>query len=297
MHAPHNVIRAYPFGVRKRLLEKAAFLVEGATEIDRTLDVLLDSFPKDSRTFSELALVRASGLLRRHREGPARQRLEQLHKAFPNLQQSTEWLRALDAPRVGRVALGWPGGGETGGDADRLRPGFWLDGQRSVWLFTGEAESAAGFEQGCGLHSRLNVAGIAPLVAHGVASDGTPYAAVPATGRYPITKASWRRPQRDETLAVCAEGARIFNTLARLGLTLPNADPDRFLHRSGGLLWLADLSGLEEKGDAPARNLELARSFCGKLAANLGGKGGDEAVSTMGAAETLDELAYSLALL
>jgi hypothetical protein len=98
-------------------------------------------------------------------------------RAQPDHRTAQRWLAALDAKRLGRVAL--VGDGAAAG---RLVPAFWLDGQRAVWLRTAPAADAERLAAEAMLHARLALPGVATLVEHGVAG-GTPYAAVAGSGR------------------------------------------------------------------------------------------------------------------
>jgi hypothetical protein len=317
LHAPHDVLRGYPGSVRRRLFEKAAPLVKGRTReetttLNRALDVLLKSFHRLSRSYTDLALVRASTLLRAHQDGRARELLERLRKAHPNFRAPTVWLEALSAPREGRIAIGHfpkkPGDRQSAATAkpnkqqERIRHGFWLDGQRGVWFFLGSKEDQEGFAESCRIQETMNIAGIAPLLAHGVAEEGVPYAAVPATtGLFPLLPMIWETLHRSDVVAGCAEAVRILNMLARLGLAIPDAAPDRFLYKRGGTLWLADTSGLRASEDAATQNFAAAAPLVKRLVKGMSKEAREadrgRTLAALAAANSLDDLARRLVLL
>src|SRR5207247_134347 len=96
---------------------------------DRAAGALLAALPREGHTYPRLALRRAAQLLERHADDRARVVLDDLHRARPDVRAVVPWRAALDARRLGRVALA----GELPARG-RLAPAFWLDGQRPVWL-------------------------------------------------------------------------------------------------------------------------------------------------------------------
>src|SRR5439155_13001303 len=100
-----------------------------------------------------------------------------LHRSRPYVPAAARWNAALEARRLGRVALA----GELPAHG-RLAPGFWLDGQCPVWLRTAAAPEAERLVAEARLQGALALPAVAPVVEHGVAS-AIPYVAVSGPGR------------------------------------------------------------------------------------------------------------------
>jgi hypothetical protein len=208
---------------------------------------------------------RAAQLLQRHVDDRARAVLEELRRAQPEFATPQRWLAALDARRIGRVALV----GDTT-PRGRFSPGFWLDGQRAVWVRTAVAPDAERIATEARLQSALGIPGVAPVVEHGVAS-GIPYVAVPGGGQ-PFTVPA-RALDAPRALSLAAEAARVLHALALAGVTIPDAEPERFLHgpsaaaTAGEGLVLADLDGAQRA--EPAAAAEAHRALVAALVRRL----------------------------
>ena len=131
MATPDPVLRGYPEPLRIRMLELALDPVIPATLADRAAHVLLTSLTRAGKTFTRLAMRRASQLLARHVDDRARATLEEVKRAAPGYHAAERWLQALDARHMGRVAVT-----SSPPERGRLAAAFWLDGQRPVWLRT-----------------------------------------------------------------------------------------------------------------------------------------------------------------
>src|SRR5439155_10509204 len=108
-----------------------------AALVDRAAGVLLPTLTHAGRTYSQLALRRASQLLARHADDRARVVLEEVRRKQPGLRAAEQWLAALTGRRLGRVALeGDPP------ERGRLAAGIWLDVQRPVWVRSAPAPDA-----------------------------------------------------------------------------------------------------------------------------------------------------------
>src|SRR5262245_10838577 len=178
LSAPDPVLRGYPESLRTGILQLALDLPSVPPELaDRAASVLLASLPRGDRTYARLAIRHAAQLLRRHVDDRARAVLEDLRRRHPDQRLAERWLGALAARHLGRVAL-TGGGPPTRG---RLQLAFWLGGPRPVWLRTAAASDAERLEREARLHASLALAGVAPVVEHGVAS-GIPYVAVRPPG-------------------------------------------------------------------------------------------------------------------
>ena len=267
--APDPVLRGYAETLRIRMLELALGPAIPPALADRASDVLLGSLARAGKTFTRLAMRRAAQLLARHVDDRARATLEEVRRAAPDLHVADRWLAALAARRVGRIAL-------VGSPAarGRLAPGFWLDGQGSVWLRTAPAADAPRVAAEAALQAGLALPGVAPVVEHGVAS-GIPYVALVAGGR------PWHLADRDDApsrvppdpstaLALAAQAARILRALALLEVALPDAAPERFCvagERPASLV-LVDLDGARTttREDAATTNGAAAAALAQRLA-------------------------------
>ena len=241
LEADPATVHTHPEKARQRLFELGLEL-DGT---DRALGALLDTFPGHSRTYSTLATTYASRLLERHADGGARDLLERLAARHPGYRLPTKWLAALEAPRVGRVALA--------GERDGWQRGFWLDRQRPVLVCVG-----ADLDGVAELHADLAVPSVAPLLVSGRDGDRC-FLAVEAVG----DPGRWWRRLRDaddrRVLALTREGVTILAALARAGVALPDCDSSRFLLSDTGRLWLFDLRGARAADEDP---LPLARAWC-----------------------------------
>ncbi len=249
LSAPDPVLRTYAEPLRRGILEIALAPGVPIALADRAASVLLSSLSRGTSAYPRLALRRAAELLARHADDRARAVLDELRRAEPGSRAAQEWLEALDAKRIGRVALRGP-------EEGRLTPGFWLDGQRAVWVRTAGTPAAPRLDDEARLQSGLAVPGVAPVVEHGMAS-AIPYVAVVAPGRPWSLEAARARPPLARLVEIAAV-ARILRVLALVGVRLPDADPARFLaptSRSGTVataLVLADLDGAVREADGAA---------------------------------------------
>jgi hypothetical protein len=258
------VLRGYAEPLRLGLLELALAPELPAALADRAAGVLLSSLPRAARTYARLAMRRAAQLLQRHVDDRARAVLEELRRAQPEFATAQRWLAALDARRIGRVAL--VGDGPRRG---RFAAGFWLDGQRAVWVRTAVAPDAERLASEARLQAGLGLPGVAPVVDHGVAS-GIPFVAVPGGGQPFAPPARLDAPR---ALSLAAEAARVLHAVALAGVAIPDAEPERFLHgpsagaTAGEGLVLADLDGARavEPAAALVSHRGLALAFVRRL--------------------------------
>lgn len=253
LDAPEPVLRSYPSEIRLRLLDLALRRADDDDVADRAAGTLLSALPPDSELYLRHAVQRCADLLRRHADDRAKWQLRQLRGARADCVQAEQWLQAMSAPRLGRMALLWPGerrsdrnekpgkGGQRG-----LQEAFWLDEQCRVWLRTGAPKSADRFVDEAKIHQRLGVAGVAPFLVWGKGEGGRPWLAVPAVGRPADQVLSKRRLSTPVAIHLADQGVRILGTLAAAGYRLPDAWAWRFLMTEGKRpqLLLADLSGI-----------------------------------------------------
>jgi hypothetical protein len=213
---------------------------------------------RQDSTYARLAIRCAAQLLSRHADERAREVLQELAAAQPTHPIATRWLRALDAARLGRIVLG-----DRGLARGRLAPGFWLDGQRAVWVRTAPAAARERLDREARLQAGLALPGVAPLVEHGVAA-GTPYVAVEGSGR-PLALTDDRPLGAARAFALASRAARLLRAVALAGVAIPDAETQRFLHvkHEDGSLVLADLDGarVTEPATAGFAHAQLAGSF------------------------------------
>jgi hypothetical protein len=265
--APEESLCAYPQDIRVRLLRVSLELMGEVDDAERAVAALLESLPHSSDEYREVALRRARELLRLQVDVRARWQLRQLRSAQPGCREATELLAAMEGPCMGRMALGWPGGGNArrGG----LMKAFWLDYQSRVWLRVGDKKDASALVREGRLSRPLTLAGVATVLVQDKGKGGEPFIAVAASGdnsERPLDK-----EPRDLTasLWLARQGLQALGGLHSCGLVLPDAQRRRFLiggGRSPGLT-LADLSGLEEADPeaAEARLTRLAQRWCRDL--------------------------------
>src|SRR5438132_1072051 len=254
LSAPDPVLRAYPEDLRAGLLELALRPEIPSALSDRAAGALLATVPREGRTYPHLALRRAAQLLERHADDRAGRVLDGLHRTRPDVPAAAHWHAALDARRLGRVALA----GELPARG-RLAPGFWLDGQRPVWLRTAAGPEAERLVAEARLQGALALPAVAPVVEHGVAS-AIPYVAVSGPGR-PLLLDAAPPFELARGLLLAAAAARILRALALAGATLPDAAPERFLYAPPSTLVLADLDGVEQHAAADAAALHAPLAF------------------------------------
>jgi hypothetical protein len=181
------------------------------------------------------------------------------------LHVAERWLAALAAKHMGRVALVGTG---VAAELGRLLPGFWLDGQRPVWIRTAPATSSDALATEATLQASLALPGVAPVVEHGVAS-GIPYVAVLAPGQ-PLDVDDDRRTDVGTRLALAAQAVRIVRALALAGVAIPDAAPERFTVTADRTptLTLADLAGAHTTSpdEAAQTNATAAAALVRRLA-------------------------------
>jgi hypothetical protein len=238
MAAPDPVLRGFSEPLRIRMLELALDPAIPAALADRAAGVLLTSLARAGKTFTRLAMRRASQLLARHVDDRARATLEEVRRAAPGYHAAERWLAALDARHVGRIAVT-----STPPEHGRLEAAFWLDGQRPVWLRTGPAGADERLAREAELQAALALPNVAPVVEHGTAR-GIPYVAVAAAGQ-PWRLDAGRPLDPPAALALAAQAVRIYRALALAGASLPGAEPERFcvVGDRSPVLTLADLDG------------------------------------------------------
>lgn len=260
--ASDAVVRTYDASLRAGALQLAFGPGVPDALADRAARLLLPTLTGDARTYARLALRRTAQLLRHHADEPAREFLDALVKTQPDHRMAARWRAALGAPRVGRVALG-----DDDAPEGRLRRGFWLDGQRAVWLRTADGDEADRLAREGTLQARLALPGVAPVADHGTA-DGRGWVAVVSFGTPLVPHAERPRSAR-AAFTLAAGAARVLHGLALRGVALPDAATERFLVHGDDepQIALADLDGVRE--DAPSAVLPVHAAIARALARTL----------------------------
>ncbi len=292
--APTHHLTGFPERARARLLEAALSLPHASESHDGALNALLNTFPKESRLYSQMATKRAMQLLQQGREALAQPLLLTLREHHPDYRLPGRWLDALAAPRLGEVTLP-----EAKAVAVGLNRGFWVPHQRPVWTFVGPTTEVGAFAAAAARHMELALPGLVPLFSHGVGAQATPYLVFPQLGQ-PVRRALKELRREPQSATECARsGVEVLIALALAGVALPDAGSERFLLDAAGHLVLFNLVGsrTEAPEQAMAVHLELGRSLvAGVLAAILGPKASAELCGRLPQVESLPAMARLLAL-
>jgi len=230
------------------------------------LKMLLRSFPTADPNRDVRGIALAGHLIAANSEADARQLLQNLAGANPDLEIPAQWLEFLDAERLDRIAL-------LEQPSDRMdalgqhtrRAGIWLESMRPVWVQIARRDAIASHEETAGLIGELAVPGVAAVLASGSTQAGEPYFAVANPGEL-LDRALAENAGLDlhATLRVCHEAVGVLNALAAVGVQLPGVELARFTLESSGALLLTDLAGAS-RVDPDVRggfHFELARSCC-----------------------------------
>ena len=268
--APAPVLKSYPERLRWRLAEYA---VRAAKEVrpETIPPTLFASLPVSDRRFGPLATTRAEALARAGQVDAARALLKPV----------AEQQAAPPAVKTLARVLGWPKCGQATFDPTpgpgRLRRAYELTSGAHGWGRSVAADAAGALVAEARRQADLLVPGVAVVLGHGLAKDGSAYVVVAGRGR------PWGlNPSAPvaEILQLILDAALIARAVDSIGLTLPDFDPARFLvHGKPARLTLADLSGVAATDPTQAalthgpRILGLARSVArgpdGQLRADL----------------------------
>jgi hypothetical protein len=263
LHGDGPSLARLPTPARRRLLELGADAWAGvdATATQALLQ-LLEGLRSHDHEHGELGMHLAGALLRNRRDDEARRLLGELTRAHPDFELPRRWLRALESPRLGRIALA----------ADALRRGTGgpvpltkgrgngtdLATMRPVRVFFAPPEHGSEMEE----TERLLA-----LVAGGT-SESSRWLAVPAIGD-PLDELLERRggASRATALAVTRAAVAILSALANAGAVLPEAHPRRFEVDPSGHPWLVDVRRLTAAPVEVANQqmLDQARGFVGRV--------------------------------
>ncbi len=254
-----------PAPARRRLLEVGIDAWGGRDDTaTRALLQLLDSIQSDQHQHGELGVALARALIRTERDEEARKLLGALARHHPELEVTRRWLRVLDAPRLGRVALEAPAGraGRHAG-ADRTeerRAGIDLMTMRPVWVFLARAEHAATLTEAEAALVERCVPGVVTPVGSGE-TEGARWLAVPSFG--PALDAFLEQrtgASRADALALTGAAVATLAALASAGAVLPDAHLRRFEVDAGGHPWLVDVRRLASAPSPDASNVMLGHA-------------------------------------
>jgi hypothetical protein len=259
-----------PLAVRERLFRLGLALFKASDGTGRPgLDALLASFRSEPARYRELALARAGHWLASACDQEAKRLLAELCREQADFASARHWLEALNAPRVGRVALmGKPGRPQGEHRPRRFHPGFWLDRQTEVWVTVAEPAEKTSLIELTALWQRLCLPGVAPVVAAGETEEGRAYLTVPHLGRSLAKRlAESRDLEESEAVSTAHETCLLLAALAEVGVSLPDAAPARFSVDPRGRIWLMDLIGATETTPevAGGRHLGHARALLSEL--------------------------------
>lgn len=230
------------------------------------LKMLLRNFSTSDPETSQRGIALAAHLIAANSEADARQILQTLASANPDFDLPTRWLALLDAERLDRIALLEQPSDRT----DVLgrhpwRAGIWLETMRPVWVQIARPDEITSHEATLDLLGELAVQGVASVLESGTTQAGEPYFVVANAGQ-PLDRALTEDAGLDlaAALRICHAAVGLLNSLAAVGVQLPDVELTRFTLEPSGALGLTDLAGAR-RVDPDARGgfaFELARSCC-----------------------------------
>lgn len=236
---------ALPENVRRALVECSAEHTLDNTTLEHAQDAVLPTLPPALQ--ARLAQRVALRWLALEQDARARTALLTVKKHQPEDRLTHKWLQALDAPRMGRVAL------MPGNHHGRLMPGWALDSQRDVWVRKSNASS----QDEAALQRQVAVPGVALVALHG-GHHGEGFVALWAPGA-PMVEGNLPR-HADGALLMLAAVLRTLHAVALCGVRLPDALPTRFTGESSRTpsVTLVDLDGAARVAPADALNHHAA---------------------------------------
>ncbi|MCC6213305.1 MAG: hypothetical protein IT376_00415 [Polyangiaceae bacterium] len=260
--APARLLRARSLAARQRLFDVGLELASEPVEPNhRGLAVLVEGFARDADAHGEASLRLARWLLTRGLEREAKAAIEAAGRVPRLAGVAQAWRRALEAPRVGPVAIADAGVLAPAG-RERFTVGWHVGRQRDAWVRVGPASEAARYERAVALTTRLPLPSVAAVLASGRAGAGEAFLAVERHGRPAHEVVLGKTPlPLDELLALVRQAVRLLASLALGGVALPDARLRRFAVDDHGRLWLRDLVEAAEREDAERTALEQAREL------------------------------------
>ncbi len=304
--AARATLRELPESSRRRLLELGlGFKLVKPDELRGLAAVFEDLHWRNASERSDVALRLAGAFLTAGDEAGARRQLVREHFEGEAAVQAKRWLRLLEAPRLGNIAIAPRQQGRSRRSkqlpeperpdaaeaalAERWLIGFHLSTQVSVRLRRGLVTERERFAALVSLWQRALVPGVMRPFECDVAGD-QPYIAVRLVGRslarFPASFEQSPGVLRD----ACTEVCLLLHALAVLGICLPDAHAKRFSLDDGGRVWLTDLWGARDApvSEALSRHAEQARILLRQLLQNRPGYGFDTADSLAELVSTLE---------
>ena len=234
-----------------------------------TLQQLLESlsFSQPSEQLSAIVSLVAA-MLGSEQEAAAKKLIERVRKPDDTGSILARWRMALDAPRVGTVAL------ESSRSNRELPPcGRWYRGwhvptQSIVLVRYGELGEQPIYAEQVAHWRRLLIPGTSRIVTSSTVSAKRPYIAVELPG-FPLNREMQKGHRVEERLRLrwAVEYCSLLLTMAQQGFVLPDAELNRFNTDQEGRLWLIDLWGMQtaEPDTALRLHCDQARNSCRQL--------------------------------
>lgn len=255
---------------RRRLFYLGCETLRSRTDVrGDALEQLLSSltFSQPSEQVSA-TLALASAMLAAGHEPSARKLIDRTRKADDTGSSLARWRAALDAPRVGPVALESQRSNREPPASGRWYRGFYIPTQSSVLVRYGEPAEQPAYTELIAIWCRLLIPGTSRIVAASADLNRRPYIAVELPG-YPLNREVQKGSRVDERLRLrwAIELCALLAALAQQGTVLPDAELCRFNADQDGRLWLVDLWGLKstEPSMAQLEHCEKARKACRQL--------------------------------
>ena len=270
--------RLLDFGLRSRLVQ--------AAELRGLAAVFTDLEWRSAPERGEMALRLVGAFLAAGDEAGARELLQDDLFEGHSATQAKRWLRLLQAPRIGSVAIAPRRQGParrskqlpeeglvaaTGAaSADCWLLGFHVPTQTSVRVRFGSAADREQYSEQLALWRRMLVPGVVRPLTYELAAD-QPYVAVRLAGRSLARSAIVFERGTDVLRRACSELCLLFHAIANLGICLPDAEAKRFSVDDTGRIWFIDPWGAREAPVAQAlsQHAELARALVAQLMPDL----------------------------
>jgi hypothetical protein len=240
---------------RLRFLELALTEHPGSfSEHTRGIERLLDGLDPAAPRTEALEQTYLSGLLHRGNDQRAAARLKRRLERVPADGVARALLQAVEAPRVGRVALLAPKR-QSPAPAELL-PGYCLVTQRPVWVRLGTTDDRHDMVELSALLRSLVVPGV--VRARPPAPDSPPFTIAPRAGTL-LRAQSLKHP--NPGAAISQQLLELIACLASTGIRLPDADLMRFELEGRDRLRLLNAWGAERVAPQTATTamLELCR--------------------------------------
>ncbi len=258
---------------RRRLLQLGCETLSTQPKIrSDTLVQLLESLSFSQASEQMAATVAlVSALLSADHEAAAKKLIERVRKPDDTGSILARWRTALDAPRIGPVALDAARSNRELPPCGRWVRGWHIATQSVVLVRYGEIGEQPVFAEQITEWRRLLVPGVPRVIASSTTSAKRPYLAVELPG-YPLNR-EFQKGSRVEArvrfrwaVDLCA----LMFVLAHQRVVLPDAELHRFNVDHDGRLWLVDLWGMRAAELEPAlrAHCDHARAACLQLLKN-----------------------------